>query len=78
MIFRVSRSSFRCQKLFLLNTYYLLGPKWSQIGTKLVLILLYRETCVTYFETLNNMRINKQLNGCNVFRYTYFIVDSYT
>ena len=34
LIFRVSRSSFWCQKLFLLNTYYLLGPKWSQIGTK--------------------------------------------
>ena len=57
-------------KIVFINTYYLLGPKWSQIGTKLVLILLSRQTCVTYFEIWNNIRINKQPNGCDVFRYT--------
>ena len=30
LILRISRSRFWCQKLFLLNTYHLLGSNWSQ------------------------------------------------
>ena len=30
MIFRISQSRFRYQRLFLLNIYHLLGPNWSQ------------------------------------------------
>ena len=54
------------QKIVFIKCLLPVSPKWSQIGTKLVLTLLPRETCVTYFEILNNMRINKQPNGCRM------------
>ena len=30
LIFRLSRSRFWCQRIFLVNIYHLLGPNWSQ------------------------------------------------
>ena len=40
LIFQISRSRFWCQKLFLLNTYHLFGPNWSQ-----------NEKCSEFIET---------------------------